>query len=134
MYDNVLPEIENDRVLVPIRAVIESFGADVAWENATSTITITCGDTEIKMQPGNNIMIINGVEVESDVAPKIVGDRTLAPLRIIAETLKMEVDWDETSQTVIIDESDKPDQDDETNEANEPAESDESVESTETVE
>jgi hypothetical protein len=70
MYDNVLPEIENDRVLVPIRAVIESFGADVAWENATSTIAITCGDTEIKMQPGNNIMIINGVEVESGVCGK----------------------------------------------------------------
>lgn len=106
-YDNVLPEIENDRTLVPIRAVIEAFNADILWESATSTITITSGDTVIKMQPGNNIITINGVETELECAPKLVRDRTLVPIRIIAEALHMNVEWDEDSKTIIIDDAEE---------------------------
>ncbi len=35
------PQIKNDRTLVPVRAISESFGCDVEWNNATRTVIIT---------------------------------------------------------------------------------------------
>lgn len=35
------PQIVNDRTLVPVRAISESFGCDVAWDGNTRTVTIT---------------------------------------------------------------------------------------------
>jgi len=45
---------------------------------------------------------INGQKVESDVAPIIVNDRTLAPVRVISENLGAEVYWDNDNRQVQI--------------------------------
>jgi N-acetylmuramoyl-L-alanine amidase len=45
---------------------------------------------------------INGQKVESDVAPIIVNDRTLVPLRVISENLGASVYWDNTQRMVRI--------------------------------
>ena len=39
----VVPEIINDRTMLPLRFVTESLGCDVGWDNDTRTITITYG-------------------------------------------------------------------------------------------
>jgi hypothetical protein len=102
-YDNVEPVIEKDRVLVPVRAIVETLGADVLWNGETEAITITKGDISIVLNIGSLIAIVNGEEVTLDVAPKMIKDRTLVPLRFISETLNLGVEWDEDSQTVIVD-------------------------------
>ena len=38
---DVPPQLINDRTLVPIRAISESFGCDVDWVDATQTVVIT---------------------------------------------------------------------------------------------
>jgi hypothetical protein len=38
---DVAPEIINSRTMLPLRFVAENLGADVVWDNATKTITIT---------------------------------------------------------------------------------------------
>lgn len=45
---------------------------------------------------------INGQKIESDVAPIIVSDRTLAPVRVISENLGAEVYWDNDNRLVQI--------------------------------
>jgi len=45
---------------------------------------------------------INGKKIESDVAPIIVNDRTLAPVRVISENLGAEVYWDNDNRQVHI--------------------------------
>jgi len=47
-------------------------------------------------------IIINGAVVNADVEPVIVQDRTMVPVRVIAEYLGKKVDWDQRTQTVII--------------------------------
>jgi len=37
----VAPKIVNGRTFVPIRFISEAFGAEVSWDGATKTITIT---------------------------------------------------------------------------------------------
>lgn len=43
-----------------------------------------------------------GETVSNDVAPKIVNERTMLPIRFIAEQLGASVDWVQESQTVIV--------------------------------
>lgn len=103
-YDGVKPLIKEDRTLVPVRAITETLGAVVDWNEETSTITITKDATTIIMQLDNKIATVNGEEVELDVAPTTEKGRTLVPIRFISETLKLGVNWDEESQTVLIEE------------------------------
>ena len=45
-------------------------------------------------------VFVNDVEVQFDVPPTIVNDRTMVPLRAIFEALGADVDWDEATRTV----------------------------------
>lgn len=62
-------------------------------EKAKTSIILTIGKKDAD---------INGKTVANDVAPKIVNDRTMLPIRFIAEALGAKVDWIEESQTVKI--------------------------------
>lgn len=62
-------------------------------EKAKTSIILTIGQKDAS---------IDGKTVSNDVAPKIVNDRTMLPIRFIAEALGAKVDWIEESQTVKI--------------------------------
>ncbi len=47
-------------------------------------------------------LLVNGQEIVSDVPPQIVDNRTMVPVRWIAEALGAEVEWDEENQVVNI--------------------------------
>lgn len=52
---------------------------------------------------GETIKIyINGKEINTDTNPVIINDRTMVPIRVISETLGMDVQWDGTGRAVII--------------------------------
>lgn len=101
-YDNVCPIIENNRTLVPIRAIVESMDADVKWNSDTQEITISKNGIVISMIIGNTTAYVDGEASELDAAPKIKNGRTLVPARFIAESFKLGVEWDEDSKSVII--------------------------------
>jgi len=87
------PIIDNGRTLVPIRAIVEAMGATVDWVAASQTATIVKGAQTVKMQISNVTMTNNGVPIQLDVPPKIVGGRTLIPARAIAEAFGAKVEW-----------------------------------------
>lgn len=58
--------------------------------------------TVIKMQIGNNVVSVDDKEINNDVAPVIVNDRTLVPIRIVTETLGGDVEWNDSTKTVIL--------------------------------
>lgn len=101
-YDNVMPVIENDRTLVPVRAVSEALSADVIWYGDVKQIEIKKDNTLIHKMIGNSKAYVNGVEKQLDVVPDIRNDRTLVPLRFIAESLNLDVQWDGDSRTITI--------------------------------
>lgn len=96
------PIMENDRVLVPIRALAEALGASVSWYGTSQRVTAIKGTDILSLQIGNNIMKKNARTVWLDVAPKIVGDRTLVPVRAVSEGYDAQVDWDGAAQKVIV--------------------------------
>lgn len=99
---DVEPEIINDRVMVPMRTIFETFGAKVKWDDETQTITAKKKSKTIEMTIDSTEMTKNDEVYSFDTAPTIKDDRTLIPIRAISELLGLDVEWDEATQTVII--------------------------------
>jgi hypothetical protein len=95
------PEINNGRTFLPLRAIAETFGAEVTWVPETQGITVVLGDNQIGLQIGNNTAVVNG-NVLSIVPPYIKNGRTMVPLRVIAEGLGAQVEWDPVNYIVTI--------------------------------
>ena len=66
------------------------------------TVTATKDAIKINLQIGNTEMQVNDKVVTLDVAPKLLNDRTLVPIRAVSESLNTNVDWNESNQRVII--------------------------------
>ena len=99
---DVQPEIINDRVMVPMRAIFEAFGAKVKWDGDTQTITSKKKSKTITMTIGSTDMTKNEDTYTFDTAPVIEDGRTLVPIRAISEMLGLDVEWDEETETVTI--------------------------------
>ena len=99
---DVAPQIENGRIIVPLRAVFEIMGAVVEWDNDTQTVTATKGDTVVVLTIGDICPTVNGEIVEIDQPAIIVSDRTLAPLRFVAEAFGGDVEWDGDLRAAFI--------------------------------
>ncbi len=100
---DVSPVIKEGRVLIPLRAMAEATGAEVAWNQETKTITLTKEDTVIEIVIGDKFFEINGTKVEIDVPAQIINNRTIVPVRFISEHLNHQVNWDAENESVDID-------------------------------
>ena len=56
----------------------------------------------IRLENGNKFFEVDGIIKENDVAPMLVNDRTMVPLRFIGENLGMYVDYDEKTKVVSV--------------------------------
>ncbi|MBQ2669415.1 MAG: copper amine oxidase N-terminal domain-containing protein, partial [Clostridia bacterium] len=101
-YDNVLPYIENDYTLIPIRAIAESLGLDVAWEESTRTVSVSGGDTLIGLVIDSDKATVNGEEKTLGVPARITDDRTFIPLRFVSENIGSDVLCDGETRTITI--------------------------------
>ena len=96
------PIITDGRTLVPIRSIIEAFGGSVDWDDSTQTVTLTMADDTIELVINSYVAYLNGHSYTLDVAPAIINDRTMLPIRFIAEGFNLGVAWDDSSKTVTL--------------------------------
>lgn len=96
------PIIENDRTLVPARAVFEALQAQVFWEDKTNTAVIRTDFSEIRLQADSSTAVVNGAAVPMDVSVCLVSDRIYLPVRFLAEQLGGNVQWAEAENTIYI--------------------------------
>lgn len=99
---DVPPQIINGRAMVPLRAIFETMGADIEWDDTTKTVTAIRGDTVVQLTVGSDVAYVNGEPVILDVPSLIVDSRTLVPVRFIAEAFGCIVMWGEADQIVGI--------------------------------
>jgi hypothetical protein len=94
------PIVQNGRVFVPLRGVFQQLGASVVYNNGQ--INATGRGRTISLTIGSTTAVVDGQQQILDVAPFVVGDRTLVPLRFIAQSLGAQVNWDDSSSAVTI--------------------------------
>ncbi len=108
--------------VIPARGVFESMGATVEWKEETKQVDVKSADkkTLIRLFIDDNTMrvfdmsdmmntLLSGQDFEAprkdvtlDVAPQIIGDRTMIPLRAISEALNAKVNWDGEAYRIDI--------------------------------
>lgn len=97
-----LPVIDNGRTLVPLRAIFEKLGATVEWDGATNTVTATKDGTTVSLTINNTTAYKNGEPITLDVPAKIVGGRTLVPVRFVGDCFGAKVEWDGSMSKVSL--------------------------------
>lgn len=107
VYFDVAPQIINDRTLVPMRAIFEALSYSVEWNQNTQEIKATGSQGTIEMKIGNYAITKNGQYIMTDIAPQVINNRTLIPIRAISEVLGYTVTWDGDNQIIYIDSQNK---------------------------
>ena len=99
--------------LVPARGVFEAMGLNVGWNgdarlvsvdtpNNVTRIRLTIDDPVMKIFTFTSIFHSDESDVELAIAPQIINDRTMIPLRAISEAVGADVKWDGDAYSVII--------------------------------
>lgn len=100
--DGSAPVVINDRTLLPVRAVVEEMGGTVDWDGDIQTVTLNYNNDEIRLVIDSLSATLNGATQALDTAPTVINDRTMLPIRFIAESFKFSIDWTQETQTVTI--------------------------------
>lgn len=105
---DVAPLAHQERILLPIRFVVEPLGGTAEWDAGEQMATVLFNDHVINLWVGSSTALVDGQEKmidpsNQDVAPLIVDPgRTMMPLRFIAESTGCTVEWlDETSEARV---------------------------------
>ncbi len=102
VFEDQQPVIKDNRTLIPLRGVMEKMGATVYYIDSIQTVNIQKGTTNVTLKIGDPVISINNDKKELDVAPVIINDRTMVPIRAIAEAFGADVNWDDATKTVDI--------------------------------
>ena len=100
------PVIENGRTILPVRYIATPLGAQVLWNPKEQKVTLV-GTKKVELWIGKGTALVDGVSVPIDpgnpkVVPRIVGGRTMLPLRFISETFGADIFYDAVKQTVTV--------------------------------
>jgi len=102
MLTDTLPRIKNGRTLVPLRAFAEMMEFQVKEPDEKGRIEISKEGKTVAFTLGSLEAEANGKKIKLEAAPEIINNRTLVPVRALAEAFECEVEWNgETTEVVI---------------------------------
>lgn len=99
---DVDPRIIEGRTLVPMRAIFERFGLQVAWNEDSGTAVGYDSQHAISFTIGQKSALVNGQGQVLDVPASIIDGRTLIPLRFLSASLGYNVVWVGESQLILV--------------------------------
>ena len=81
------------RTMIPLRAVSEGLGYEVAWDQENFSAIVRGNDVEIVLPINKNFGYVNGERKTFDTYTIIADGRTYVPLRFVSENLSKSVTW-----------------------------------------
>ncbi len=93
---------QNNRTMVPLRAILEALGAKVDWDAQTRGINIVRQGERVRFALNDNTAVVNGEVRIMDTTPVIKNSRTMVPLRYIGEYFGAGVDWNPSLRAVKV--------------------------------
>lgn len=100
--EGTVPIIVNNRTLMPVRAIVEAMGGKVSWDGEKQQVTLVSDNNTILLTIDSTEAELNGKPCQLDTAPMIIGERTMLPIRFIAESFNYNVEWNDEKQEVRI--------------------------------
>lgn len=99
---DIPPVIENNRTLVPFRALAEALNVQVDWDGTTQTVTAGKDNTTVRLQIGNKTAYHGEAPIALEVPPAAREGRILIPLRFFSEVFDCQVVWDPAANRVQL--------------------------------
>ncbi len=106
------PIVKNNRVLIPIRPLMETLEKTVEWDDEKQQTTISDETTTVRLTAGSGVMektVANPIdgtvkteEVTLEAPPEVVGGRTCLPVRAVVEAFGAAVIWEAETNTILI--------------------------------
>lgn len=97
------PQVIQGRTLVPIRAVIETMAGAVDWDGADQKVTLEANGHRVEMWLGSKDIMVDDEPMTMDVAPDVINERTMLPVRFVAENVGCQIEWiGSTGQIIIV--------------------------------
>jgi len=94
--------VENGIVMVPMRGIVESMGAEAGWDPATGTLWACIGNTKIEMWNGNSFVKVNGTYQRLPSPVLVRYNRTHIPAEFLAELFSGTVSFDSEKNMVVM--------------------------------
>lgn len=99
---DVAPMIQYSRTLVPLRFVAESLGAQVEWEGENRQAHVFYQGRHLVFPVDEFYAQIDGTWVQIDAPARLAQDRTLLPLRLIGESMGLQVEYEPETHSVTL--------------------------------
>lgn len=94
---------QSNRLMVPLRAIVEAMGAQVDWNPVKRSITMHKDGHIVKFSIDSTVALINGQSKVMDTIPVIKNSRTMVPVRYVGEFLGATVNWNSEAKKVTVD-------------------------------
>lgn len=89
-----VPFIKENRTMVPLRRTMESYGANVRWDDEAKTAIVVLHETTVCCPIGENNIYVNGTRIENETGAEIENGRTYLPIRAVLEAFGAKVGYD----------------------------------------
>lgn len=93
----------NGRLMLPLRAVMESMGLRIQWIKEEMKVAVKDDSTAVELFIGKNTAKVNGKTVAVEASPIIVNDIAMIPARFVTEIFNRKIEYDNETKTVNID-------------------------------
>jgi hypothetical protein len=96
------PTIINNEVYVPLRFVANALNAEVIWDGTTRKITIKDNERIIEFLLDSTVVTINEEQHEIESILPVINNRTMVPIKFVAEHMNCQVNYNKQTYTVEI--------------------------------
>ncbi len=99
------PFIKDDRTLVPVRFIVEALKGNVDYDDENRIVNIVYDGKIIIIPIDDNKIVVNDEVITMDTTAIIKDSRTFIPIRFVAESIGMTVDYEDSTKEVTLIES-----------------------------
>jgi N-acetylmuramoyl-L-alanine amidase len=102
--ETVVPSvIENDRLFVSARNVVEALGGRITWFPALKLITVNIHGHTARLVIDDPSLEIDERVISLEMPAKILDNRVMIPLEVIKIIAEVDIKWENQSKTLFID-------------------------------
>jgi uncharacterized protein YkwD len=98
----IKPFIVDGTSYLYIRDLAAALGATISWDDSRKAAIYTKNNQTVTFFTKRNVYAINGVEYSTGSPAQLVNETTMIPVRLLSFTLGAQVDYVDSTRTVII--------------------------------
>lgn len=103
------PEMKENEVYVPLRALVEALGGKLKWNWLTQTAELVWNNEKIEIKTRTKEVLLNGRKAYEGMPIYLRNKRIMVPSQFLKDVLKLKgVEWMEVARTLVISHAKEP--------------------------